>query len=509
MRRKHFLMAAPQQVRLATPKSSAVLASALALAIALPLASLPAQADNSAAPATTPATATLPQAMPASSATLPPLTQLIKQNRDAVVHISVEGDAGANNPIPGWDLDGMPEEMQKFFRNLPKQMPRGRSTNSMGSGFIISPDGYIVTNTHVIDGAKTITVTLNDKRELTAKLIGKDSESDIALLKVEASNLPVAEFGNSDGLEVGQWVFAIGAPFGLDHSATQGIVSALSRSLPDGTYVPFIQTDVAVNPGNSGGPLFDLNGKVVGVNSQIYSRSGGYMGISFAIPSNLVKNITEQLKTSGQVSRGRLGVGIQDLDQSLANSFGMQKPTGALVASVEPSSAADKAGVQAGDIIIGFNNTEVTSASHLPLLVGSTPVGQQVPLKILRKGVEQTLSVTVDKFVSKDAPQSPVANAEDAAMTGALGLAVSPLSGEERSKASLGESGVRVEQVRAESPADKAGIEEGDVIITVNNQEVKSPEDLKTKVEQAPADKPLAVLILRNDQKRFVAISRS
>lgn len=509
MRRKHILTAAPLQVRLATPKSSAVLASALALAMALPAMSLPARADNAPVPATTPALApaTSAQAMPASNAALPPLAQLIKQNRDVVVHIAVEG-SGGSDPMAEFNLDGMPEEMQKFFRNLPKQAPRSRGSSAMGSGFIISQDGYIVTNTHVIDGAKTITVTLNDKRELPAKLIGKDSYSDVALLKVEATGLPTAEFGNSDGLEVGQWVFAIGAPFGLDHSATQGIVSALSRSLPDGTYVPFIQTDVAVNPGNSGGPLFDLNGKVIGVNSQIYSRSGGYMGISFAIPSNLVKNITDQLKTSGQVSRGWLGVEIQDLDQSLANSFGMAKPTGALVASVKPSSPADKAGVQAGDIIVGFNNIEVTSSSHLPLLVGSTPIGQQAPIKVLRKGNELALNVTVEKLPTKG-EESQLASTDATANTGTLGLAVSPLNPEERSKASLGETGVRVEAVRAESPAEKAGIEEGDVIITVNNQDIKSPEDLKTKVEQAPADKPLAVLILRNDQKRFVAISRS
>ncbi|MEZ5479063.1 MAG: trypsin-like peptidase domain-containing protein [Thiolinea sp.] len=253
----------------------------------------------------------------AYAAELPVLTQLIKQNRAAVVNIKVEASGNEKTALEQrFELpDGMPDEFRQFFRNLPQAPQQPHHAQAMGSGFIISRDGYIVTNTHVVDDAETVTVTLNDRRELPAKVIGKDSYSDIALLKVEADDLPTVTLGNSDNLEVGQWVVAIGAPFGLDHTATQGIVSALSRSLPDGTYVPFIQTDVAVNPGNSGGPLFDLNGNVVGVNSQIYSRSGGYMGISFAIPVDLVKNVTEQLKSKGSVSRGWLGVQIQNLDR--------------------------------------------------------------------------------------------------------------------------------------------------------------------------------------------------
>ena len=472
-------------------KLSVLAASALVCALAFPITAPLAQADA-----------------------LPQLTQLIKDNRDAVVHISVELSASAGNAATEMfafpDGEGLPKELEKFFRNMPRGgTPQPHDAQAMGSGFIISQDGYIVTNTHVIDNADKIKVTLNDKRELSAKVIGKDKYSDIALLKVEATGLPTVRLGDSDGLEVGQWVVAIGAPFGLDHSATQGIVSALSRSLPDGTYVPFIQTDVAVNPGNSGGPLFDLNGNVVGVNSQIYSRSGGYMGISFAIPVNLVKNITEQLKTAGVVNRGWLGVQIQNLDQELANSFSMTRPQGALVASVQPSSPADKAGVQAGDIIVGFNNTEVNSADHLPLLVGSTNIGTTVPLKVLRNGAEKVVNVTIEKLADKGGEDTQEVTQNSTAGTGALGLAVAGLTEQERKDAKLDADGVVVREVRADSPAGRAGLQTGDVIISVNNTSIKSTEELKTIVEKAPTDKPLAMLIQRDDQKRFVAVSRS
>ncbi|WP_298610218.1 DegQ family serine endoprotease [uncultured Thiothrix sp.] len=472
-------------------KLSVLAASALVCTLAFPLITPLAQADA-----------------------LPQLTQLIKDNRDAVVHISVEIDnqAASNAATESFSLpDGqeLPKELEKFFRNMPRGTPQPHDTQAMGSGFIISQDGYVVTNNHVVENASKIKVTLNDKRELTAKVIGKDKYSDIALLKVEATGLPTVRLGDSDGLEVGQWVVAIGAPFGLDHSATQGIVSALSRSLPDGTYVPFIQTDVAVNPGNSGGPLFDLNGNVVGVNSQIYSRSGGYMGISFAIPVNLVKNITEQLKTAGVVNRGWLGVQIQNLDQELANSFSMAKPQGALVASVQPASPADKAGVQAGDIIVGFNNTEVNSADHLPLLVGTTGIGSTVPLKVLRAGAEKTLNVTIEKLADKNAGETQELAQNSTAGTGALGLAVAGLTDQERKEANIGTDGVVVREVRADSPASRAGLEAGDVIISVNNAGIKSPEELKSIVDKAPTDKPLAMLIQRDDQKRFIAVGRS
>jgi serine protease Do len=440
------------------------------------------------------------------AAELPVLTQLIKQNSDAVVHIKVEASNDRVSMPEQFRMPNgqvMPDELLQFFRNMP-QMPQQRRSSAMGSGFIISDDGYIVTNAHVVDGAGKVTVTLGDKRELEAELIGQDSYSDIALLKVDASNLPTVRLGSSENLEVGQWVFAIGAPFGLDHSATQGIVSALSRSLPDGTYVPFIQTDVAVNPGNSGGPLFDLQGNVVGVNSQIYSRSGGYMGISFAIPIDLVKSVTEQLKNGGSVSRGWLGVHIQNLDQELADSFNMTQPRGALVANVQPSSPADKAGVQAGDIIVGFDQAEVDSANHLPLLVGSTPIGKQVNLKVLRNGAEKTLKVKIDRLQDDD----EAVQLSSKGSAGSLGLSVAPLTDEEREAAKVS-GGVAVRGVTPDSPADQAGLREGDVILALNNSNVSTPAELKSKVADAEKDKPMAMLIMRDNRKQFVAIKPS
>lgn len=437
-----------------------------------------------------------------SSGSLPDLTRLIKQNSAAVVNISVEGKSireTVMNRLP----NGLPPELERFFKGLPDMGPE-REARASGSGFILSSDGYIVTNAHVVEDAKTVTVGLNDRRELKAEIVGVDKLSDIALLKIDANNLPVVETGDSDSLQVGQWVFAIGAPFGLDHTATQGIVSALSRSLPDGTYVPFIQTDVAVNPGNSGGPLFDLNGRVVGVNSQIYSRSGGYMGISFAIPINVAKNVAEQLKTSGQVSRGWLGVEIQDMDQNLASSFNLNQPNGALVANVQSGSPADKGGLQAGDIIVGFGGGVVKSASDLPLLVGNTPVGKQVPVKILRNGQERRLDVTIAKLDSKDSGPTVLAQNSDKA---ALGVAVAALSADELKERKL-DNGVLVEQVLVDSPAEKAGLEAGDVIVSVNNKPVTSVDELKALVDAAPDGKPLAMLIRQGDQTRFVAVKK-
>jgi len=319
---------------------------------------------------------------------LPDLTTMIKNNRSAVVGISAKHSA----PKIGMDFQGngnqfrdLPPGLEQFFKGFPQQ-PRGygnRKREGHGSGFIISKDGYVVTNAHVIDDSQDVTVELEDKRELKAKVIGSDKLSDIALLKIEANDLPFVELGDSDKLDVGQWVVAIGTPFGLDYTATQGIVSALSRSLPKDTYVPFIQTDAAVNPGNSGGPLFDLDGQVIGVNSQIYSRSGGYMGVSFAIPSNIVKNVTEQLKTDGRVSRGWLGVGIQGIDKSLAESLGLDNTKGTLITSVSPSSPADKGGLQAGDVITKFDKKDVNETSELPVIVGNTPIGKKVAVSIV------------------------------------------------------------------------------------------------------------------------------
>ena len=439
---------------------------------------------------------------------LPDLTTMIKNNRSAVVGISAKHSApklGDRFKGNGNQFKNLPPGLEEFFKGFPQQ-PRGydygnRKREGHGSGFIISKDGYVVTNAHVIDDSQDVTVSFEDKRELKAKVIGVDTLSDIALLKVEANDLPFLELGDSDKLDVGQWVVAMGTPFGLDYTATQGIVSALSRSLPKDTYVPFIQTDAAVNPGNSGGPLFDLDGQVVGVNSQIYSRSGGYMGVSFAIPSNIVKNVTDQLKTDGKVSRGWLGVGIQGIDKSLAESLGLPNSKGTLITSVQPSSPADKAGLQAGDVITQFDKQNVNETSELPVIVGNTPIGKKVAVSIVRAGKNKVLDVTVEKLKGKD--DKPVIAALE---KGSLGVAVSSLSDEERADFVNKKEGVKVEKVMPDSAAEKAGLQSGDIILQVGGESIGTPAKLKTTIQAAKADKPLAILLKRGEQSIYVAV---
>jgi len=441
---------------------------------------------------------------------LPDLTTLIEKNRSAVVNIKVEGIN--ENPFSE-EIEQLPEELKKFFKQMPhSKMPRRHgnkkpSGKAYGSGFILSSDGYIVTNSHVIKDAESIKVTLSDKRELVAKLIGTDKDSDIALLKIEATALPVLELGDSSSLKVGQWVYAIGAPFGLDYTATQGIVSALSRHLPDGNYVPFIQTDVAVNPGNSGGPLFDLNGKVVGVNSMIYSRSGGFMGVSFSIPANLVKNVTEQLKTKGYVSRGKLGVHIQDLSQELATSFQLKSPEGALVAKVERNSAAEKAGILSGDVIIAYGDSPIRSAADLPPLVGDTLIGREVSVKLIRNGEEKSVGVKVGELENKAGKEkSEIAKVNNGE---GLGLLISALTDKQREKAKLKGDGVYISKVIPDSVADIAGFKSGDIVRSFNNKKISTPDDLKKAAEDMPKNKPVAVLLIRGTQTRFLAVIKT
>ncbi len=440
---------------------------------------------------------------------LPDLPTLIENNRSAVVNIKVENNsARAFSSDRG--LEGLPEELREFLKKMPhSQIPRGHgkkspSSKGYGSGFIISADGYVITNAHVIDDATSIKVTLSDKRELTAKLIGADKGSDVALLKVEATALPTLELGDSSSLKVGQWVYAIGAPFGLDYTATQGIVSALSRHLPDGKFVPFVQTDVAVNPGNSGGPLFDLNGKVIGVNSMIYSRSGGYMGVSFSIPINLVKNVTEQLKTKGYVSRGKLGVHIQDLSQELATSFNLKSPEGALVSKVEMGSAAEKAGILSGDVIVAYGNAPIRSASDLPPLVGDTLVGNEVSVKLIRSGEEKSLGVKVGQLESKD--ENEKRQLAKATKGESLGLFVTELTDKQRTDAKIKGGGVYIAQVVPNSVAEKAGFQKGDIVRSFNNKAISKPSDLRDAAKSVQKGKPAAVLIIRNTQTRFLAV---
>ena len=444
----------------------------------------------------------------AAATGLPDFESLVEQHGKAVVKISVTGNRMTNGPSQQPDFNGqeMPEFFRRYFENMPQnpqQPPRGGV--GFGSGFVLSSDGYIVTNAHVVDNAAEISVEFPNRRGYPAELVGADDRTDIALLKIDANDLPTVTLGDSSDLNVGQWVLAIGSPFGFEYTATQGIVSALSRSLPDGNYVPFIQTDVAVNPGNSGGPLFDTDGRVVGVNSQIYSRSGGYQGLSFAIPVNVVKNVTAQLQKKGFVSRGWLGVVIQNVDQNLAESFGMDRPRGALVSKVTPNSPASEAGVMTGDIILSFNGQNVARSSNLPPMVGSTVVGEPAQMTVLRNGDEVALDVVIaelaeDREVVPGRPSSPKADER-------LGMSIAPLTDEQRSESGIEEGGVLITGVDPNGVAALAGIRAGDVLMSFNQTPVESAAQLRQLVASAPAGKPLAALINRDNNPLFTALT--
>lgn len=389
---------------------------------------------------------------------------------------------------PGGSEDGAPEEFD---------------TQSLGSGFIISDDGYVITNHHVIKNATEVIVKLTDRREFEAEIIGSDERSDIALLKVDAKDLPIVSIGSSDKLKVGEWVLAIGSPFGFEHSVTAGIVSAKGRSLPRENYVPFIQTDVAINPGNSGGPLFDLDGKVIGINSQIFSRTGGFMGLSFAIPVDMAMQVVEQIKTTGHVARGWLGVLIQDVTRELAESFGMEKPRGALIAKVMPESPAEKAGFKVGDVVTSFNGVEISRSSSLPPLVGVSPVGKKVRVEILRNGKTKVLKVELGELPEDDvevASQGPKSTDDSR-----LNILVTDLTEEQRTKLDIKEGGVLVNKVQA-GPARKAGVRRGDVILTMDNTDIKGVEHFKELIENLPTDKSVPLLVQRRGGPVWLAL---
>jgi serine protease Do len=365
------------------------------------------------------------------------------------------------------------------------------------SGFVLREDGIILTNAHVVDGADEVTVKFVDKREFKAKVLGVDKASDVAVLKIDARNLPTLKIGSAANARVGEWVLAIGSPFGFENSATAGIISAKSRSLPDDNYVPFIQTDVAVNPGNSGGPLFNMAGEVIGINSQIYSRSGGFQGISFAIPIDVVMKVEDQIVKHGKVDRGRLGIAIQEVNPSLAESFGLKNATGALVSSTENGSPAAKAGLEPGDVILGVNGKEIASASELPALVADMRPGETARLQVWRKGGTHEIEVKVGAQ-----KEDKVASADDKGATqGRLGLALRQLTPDERRQIDS-KNGLVVEDVAG--VAARAGIRPGDVLLSVNGVPVSSVEQMRALV--AKANKRVALLIQRDDAKLFVPV---
>ncbi|MGH8759005.1 MAG: DegQ family serine endoprotease, partial [Burkholderiales bacterium] len=366
---------------------------------------------------------------------LPDFTELVEKQGPAVVNVSTTSAArsGPQSPVPEDD------PFYDFFRRFGPPQPRDYEARSLGSGFIISADGYILTNAHVVEAAEDINVKLNDKREFKAKVIGSDKRTDVAVIKIEASGLPAVRIGDPERLKVGEWVLAIGSPFGFENTVTAGIVSAKGRSLPQENYVPFIQTDVAINPGNSGGPLFNLKGEVVGMNSQIYSRTGGFMGLSFAIPIDVAMDITHQLRTAGRVSRGRIGVVIQEVTKELAESFGLPKAAGALVNSVEKGGPADKAGLEPSDVILKFDGKTVNSTSDLPRIVAQTRPGSKATMQIWRKGAARDVTVTVGEMPEEKVAQRPGRRDNKSGnVVARLGLTVSELSAEQRKELSIG-----------------------------------------------------------------------
>ncbi len=446
-----------------------------------------------------------------TAAELPDFTKLVEQYSGAVVNISTKQNPKSSKRLSHDFLGGdseknemLDELMKRFLDKDGDGLPNQRDSSSLGSGFIISKDGYIVTNYHVIAEADEIIVKLNDRRELSAKLIGSDKRSDVALLKVEADDLPVLETGSSADLKVGEWVVAIGSPFGFDHSVTAGIVSAKGRSLPSENYVPFIQTDVAINPGNSGGPLFNLKGQVVGINSQIFSRTGGFMGVSFAIPVDVAKHVVEQLKTKGKVSRGWLGVYIQEVTRDLALSFGLESPKGALIVDVIKDGPA-KDVLKQGDIVLEFNGKEIKNASALPVIVGSTSIENDVKIKIRRGGNTETLTLRLAELPSDDvAKQTEKKTEEPRKPDSVLGMELADLDTVEKKSMDVA-GGVLVKRVTA-NPAKNAGVERGDVLLMFKGEDIKDLAHFNQLTKDIAKSKTYALLVLRDGSARFLAL---
>jgi len=439
----------------------------------------------------------------AAATAAPGFASIVSHYGPAVVNISIKGSVKTNVAMQDMPQLDPNNPFYQFFRRFEIPVPKQGKTpiRGVGSGFIISPDGIILTNAHVIDNASEVTVRLTDKREFKAKVLGKDKPTDVAVLKINAKNLPTVQFGDPRKTHVGDWVLAIGSPFGFENSATAGIVSAKSRSLPDDGYVSFLQTDVAVNPGNSGGPLFNSEGQVIGINSQIYTRTGGYEGLSFAIPIDVAVKVEQQILKSGKVERGLLGVLIQQVNQGLADSFGLKKPEGALVGSVEHGGPADKAGVKTGDVILKFDGKDIADSTQLPPLVANMKPGSKVKLDIWRDGKHKQLTVTLgdlnnSKLASNDDSDSQSMHKSR------LGVAVRPLTPDERKQANVNKGGLLVEGVTG--PAAQAGIQPGDVILSLNGKRIDSVNELRKLISKH--GKHVALLIQRNDSRIFVPV---
>jgi serine protease Do len=436
---------------------------------------------------------------------LPDFRDIVVETSPAVVKILVEQSPGMRGG-PQIDEDDIPEFLRRYFQ-IPSPQPRGRQGMSMGSGFFISDDGYIVTNNHVVEDADTVTVRLSDRREYDAEVVGLDPRSDLALLRIEAEGLPHLNLGADDELKVGEWVLAIGSPFGLDYSVTAGIVSAKGRSLPSESgenYVPFIQTDVAINPGNSGGPLFNLKGEVVGVNSQIFTRSGGSIGLSFAIPVSVVRNVVAQLQESGEVTRGWLGVTIQNVDRNLADSFGLDRPRGALVSQLAPGGPAEKSGIEPGDVIVSFDGQDIDTSADLPHVVGLIAPGSEVDVTIIRDRRARDIEVTVGGLDADDSPGAAYSNgAEDS--RGRIGISIETAPDEMLARWELS-GGVLVRDVDEDSPAGRAGLMAGDVITMVGSTPVRSVEAFREATEDLETGDSVPLRVIRRGAPLFIGL---
>jgi len=494
-------------------------AVAVAVAVALSAGYVAGHRDVPAPQVISPAQAAMMPAEAAAKTGIPDFSGLVETYGPAVVNISAKhvvkqtalrgggggGDGGNAQQLPIDPSDPFYQFYRHFFGGMPGMQGGGdggdqpdQPSASLGSGFIVSSDGYILTNAHVVDGANVVTVKLTDKREFKAKVVGADKQSDVAVLKIDASSLPTVKIGDPSQSKVGQWVVAIGSPYGFDNTVTSGIISAKSRSLPNENYTPFIQTDVPVNPGNSGGPLFNLQGEVIGINSMIYSQTGGFQGLSFAIPINEAIKVKDDLVKTGHVSRGRLGVAVQGMNQTLANSFGMSKPNGALVSSVDPGGPAVRAGLQPGDVITAVNGSAVTDSSNLPAQVAGLAPGSTATVTVWRDKASKDIKVTIGSLSDTKVASTDNAPAQ---LQGRLGVAVRPLTPEEKSNASVSH-GLLVQQ--AGGPAENAGIQPGDVILAVNGRPVTSVDQLKQMIAQA--GNSIALLIQRDNAQIFVPV---